>query len=185
MLCLNKIRLCPSAIRVFKYQPSKRFLPGTSLRVWNTLPPCLGAGSVQCVSIVRSPNLKSSNVSCSTTPTWSPNLAAITWSRSLCPRKKRSRWHLSPRNQRRRWWRLWSQKRVCLLCHLTRTRRNPTRRRKTQPRRQRFHFTGWHSLYLCFLDKSPRSVLKSNIFFPPFSSAGLCEPYTRWCDLWD
>lgn len=132
--CSYELTLC--SIRAFKYQPNRRFLRGMSLRVWNIPPHCLGAGLAQSASTARSLNLRSSSVSFFITPTWSPNLVAITWSHSLCLLKRRSPWHLSPKNQRRRWWRRWSQKRVCLLCPLTQ-RRNPARKRNLSPPRQR------------------------------------------------
>lgn len=130
-------QLCMYANRVFKYQPSRRFPHGTSLRVSNTLPLSPGAGLARYAWIARSTNLRSSSVSCSTTLTWSPNLEAITWNHSHCPQKKKSHWRPCLRNQKRRWWRLWSQKRVYPVFLLTQVRKNPTRRRKIHPTRPR------------------------------------------------
>lgn len=145
-----------------------------SLRVSNTPPRSPGAGLVRSALTARSPNLRSSSVFCSTTPTWSPNLAAITWSRCPCRPKRRSPWPPCLRNRRRRWWRWWSRRRVCLRCPLSQTRRNPARRRKIQLSRQRsamFVIYYYKSYYLtevgCFV-----SWLQSEL--KPSFSLGLC-----------
>lgn len=171
-----------SPIRAFKYQPSRRFLPGMYSRVSNILPLSPGAGLARCVWTARSPNLRSNSVSSSITPTSNPNLEAITWSHFPSPPRKRSPWHLSHRNQRRRWLSRWSQRKMSPLYPLNQTRRNPQRRRKLPQPRQRlvlsnwFHWDGIMDVFV------PRTGQK--VFFM-LLSAGLCEPYTRWSELWD